>query len=98
MYDITLKSGIFHKYEGANGKALKEFDEKLIKHVLDVGEKNFGYMEFVTREVGYYTQINIYYDGELIYTAQETSSGDWWVNFCKLSIDSQIWNYVFRAR
>ena len=98
MYDITLTSGLFHNYEGADGNALKEFDKKLIQHIMDVGEKDFGYMQFVIRDVGYYTQVNVNYDGYgTIFTAQETSSGDWWVNHCKLSIDSPIWKYVFKA-
>ena len=98
MSEITLKRNYFHDYSGPNGKDLYSLDQKVIRHILDVGDKDFGYLKFVVDEVGSYcyTRVRVFYDGSNVYCAQQTSSGDWWVSLCTIPNNSVIWNYILR--
>ncbi len=96
MSEITLKSNFFHSYDGPNGSYWYSLDQKVIRHILDVGTKDFGYLQFIVDELGSscYTRVRVLYDGNAVYTAQDTSSGDWWVSLCTLPINSKIWEYI----
>ena len=97
MAEITLAKSYIHNYDGPNGKALREHDIKVIEHILKVQYRDLGYMQLVRDEVGTscYTRVKIIYEGNIVFNAQETSNGDWFVNFCSFPIDSWIWKYVF---
>ncbi len=100
MSEITLAKSYIHDYDGPNGNALYNFDLKVIRYVLSVGNRYFGWAEFIVDEVGTscYKRVRINYDGEQIFNAQETRNGDWWVSWCSLPIDSRTWQYIFNAR
>ncbi|MBR3280226.1 MAG: hypothetical protein IKI57_00055 [Clostridia bacterium] len=95
MSDITLARSFVHNYDGPNGKELYEFDKKVIEHLRKGESRDFGYMKFVLDEIGIYPCVMIFYDDTMIFKAQEVSSGDWWVSWCSLPIDSNVWKYVF---
>ena len=99
MSEITLTRSFVHDYDGPDGKELYNFDVKMIRHVLRLGNRNFGWLEFIVDEVGTscYERVRIIYDGEQIFSAQETRNGDWLVNCCKLPVDSKTWEYIFKV-
>ena len=99
MSDITLAKSLIHNYDGPNGRELYEHDKKVILHLLRAGNRDLGYMSFIVDEVGSYCykRVQILYEGSPVFNAQETSSGDWWVSWCSLPLNSSLWKYIFNA-
>ena len=97
MAEITLCKSYIHDYDGPNGKALRDHDTKVIKRILEVGFLDKGYMSLIRDEIGTscYDRVRIIYEGNVVFNAQETSSGDWYVSYCSLALDSWLWKYVF---
>jgi hypothetical protein len=97
MDEITLKSSKpFRDYTKPGGDYLYNLDKRVITHILKTGNRRKGHLEFIVSEVGTsgYTQIQIFYDGKLVYMAQETSSGDWWVGWCSIKDKSTLWDFI----
>ena len=99
MSDITLAENYFHDYKGTYGKEWYDFDKRVIQHICSVGNRDFGYMRFEVDEVGdyCYKRVRVFYENALVYCAQETSSGDWWLSLCRLKSDSPVWQYILKA-
>ncbi len=99
MSEITLAKSYIHDYDGSNGRELYNFDVNVIRHVLSVGTRDFGWGCFIVDEVGTscYRRVRINYEGDQIFNAQETRNGDWWVNWCSLPITERIWQYILKV-